>query len=57
MRMMLMPVSRVTGQDRALDRRRAAPARQQRGVDIDAAERKQVEHRLAAGSIHRPPRP
>ena len=36
--MMVTPVSRVTGQHRALDRRRTAPARQQRGVDVDAAE-------------------
>ena len=35
---MLMPVSRVAGQDRALDRRRTAPARQQRGMQVDAAE-------------------
>ena len=46
----------IAGQDRALDRRRAAPARQQRGVDVDAAEARHVEHRLrqdqAVGGDH-----
>ena len=36
----------VTSQNGALDRRRAAPARQQRGVDVDAAESRQIKHRL-----------
>ena len=44
--MMVMPVSRVAGLDGALDRRRAAPARQQRGVDVQAAEA------AAASSTH-----
>ena len=42
--MMLMPVSRVAGQDGVLDRRRAAPARQQRGVHVDHAEAGEREH-------------
>jgi hypothetical protein len=33
----------IAGQHRALDRRRAAPARQQRGVDVDAAEPRDLE--------------
>jgi hypothetical protein len=37
---------RVAGEDGALDRRRAAPARQQRSVNIDGAEARQREHRL-----------
>ena len=43
-RMTQTPVRRVAGHDRPLDRRRAAPARQQRGMD--------VEHRksLSSGS-------
>ena len=44
----------VAGEDRALDRRRAAPARQQRGVDVEAAQPRRVEDRLAAGSARRP---
>ena len=44
--MMVMPVSRVAGLDRALDRRRAAPARQQRGMDVQAAQARQLEHPL-----------
>ena len=35
---------RVAGQQGVLDWRRAAPARQQRGVDVDAAVRRQIEH-------------
>jgi hypothetical protein len=38
----VMPVC-VPGFDRALDRRRAAPARQQRGMDVQAAESRQFE--------------
>ena len=34
-RMIETPVSRVAGHDRPLDRRRAAPARQQRRVDVE----------------------
>ena len=34
-RMIETPVSRVAGHDRALDRRRAAPARQQRRMDVE----------------------
>jgi hypothetical protein len=37
---------RVSSLDGAMDRRRAAPARQQRGVDVDAAAARQVEHGL-----------
>ena len=44
----------VAGQDRALDRRRAAPARQQRGVDVEAAELAARRGSAAAGSAHRP---
>ena len=44
--MMVMPVSVVAGQDRRLDRRRAAPARQQAGVDVEAASPRRVQHRL-----------
>ena len=33
--MIVTPVSRVAGHDRALDRRRAAPPRQQRGVHVE----------------------
>jgi hypothetical protein len=47
---------RVAGLDGAMDRRRAAPARQQRGVDVDAAAARQVEHGLrqdqAVGGHH-----
>jgi hypothetical protein len=44
MRMMQMPVS-VSPASSALDRRRAAPARQQRGVDVDAAQSGYRQHR------------
>jgi len=37
----------VTGADGGLDRRGAAPARQQRGVDVDAAVGGQIQHVLA----------
>ena len=47
---------RVARLDRAMDRRRAAPARQQRSMDVDAAARRQVEHGLrqdqAVGGHH-----
>jgi hypothetical protein len=36
----------VAGQDRPLDGRRAAPARQQRGVDIQAPEARQLQYRI-----------
>ncbi len=36
----------VAGEDGALDRRRATPARQERGVDIEAAEPGRRQHRL-----------
>ena len=36
----------VAREDGALDRRGAAPARQQRAVDVQAAEPRQIEHRL-----------
>ncbi len=51
------PVSRVAGLDRALDRRRAAPARQQRGVHVPAAVRAGCRAPTAAGSGRRRPRP
>ena len=50
--MMEMPVSRVAGEQRALDRRRAAPARQQRGVDVECAVA--APPRAAAGGRSRP---
>ena len=37
---------RIAGEHRALDRRRAAPARQQRCVNVDAAEPRSLQHRL-----------
>ena len=43
----------VAGEDGALDRRRAAPARQQRGMDVEAAEPRRLQDRAAAGSGHR----
>ena len=43
--MIEMPVSRVAGEQRALDRRRAAPARQQRGMDVQRALRRGLEQR------------
>jgi len=46
----------IAGQDGALDGRRAAPARQERRVDVEAAVARHVEHRLgqqqAVGSDH-----
>jgi len=36
----------VAGLDGALDRRRAAPARQQRGVAVDAAQARSIQHHL-----------
>ena len=36
----------VARQDRAVDRRGPAPARQERGVDVEAAVARRVEHRL-----------
>ena len=45
MRMIVTPVVRIAGEQRALDRRGAAPARQQRGMDVDAAEPRHREHR------------
>ena len=48
----------VAGQDRALDRGRPAPARQQRRMQVDAAEARRVEHRRAAAAgRRRRPRP
>src|SRR6185437_16389519 len=47
----------VAGQDRALDRRRAAPAGEERGVDVDAAHFRGIEDRLwkdqTVGGDHR----
>ncbi len=37
---------RVAGHHRALHRRRAAPARQQRGMDVEAAQAGRLDHRL-----------
>jgi hypothetical protein len=46
----------VAGLDGAVDGRRAAPARQQRGVDVEAAQARRVEHPLrqdqAVGGHH-----
>ena len=54
--MIIMPVSRVAGHDGALDGRGAAPARQQRGMAIVAAEPRALEDRLgqnqAVGDDH-----
>ena len=44
MRMTITAVSRVAGHDGALDRRGAAPARQLRGVQVEAAEARRLEH-------------
>jgi hypothetical protein len=46
MRMRVTPVSRIAGQDGALDRRRAPPARQQRGMDVHTAPHRNIQHRL-----------
>ena len=46
MRMTITPVSRSPAMIGALDRRRAAPARQQRGVQVEAAVARRVEDRL-----------
>ncbi len=54
--MMVMPVRGIAGLDRALDRRGAAPARQQRRVDVQAAQTRRDQHPLRAGS-GRTPRP
>ena len=64
--MIVMPVSLVARLDRARDRRRAAPARQQRCMNVQRRKLRQsdptaqptrnVEHLLAAGSAHRRPR-
>ena len=43
----------IAGHDGAVDRRGAAPARQQRGVQVEAAERRRIENRPAAGSCRR----
>ena len=51
--MMVMPVSRVAGEDRALDRRRPPPARQQRGMDVEAAAAAGSPGSRAAASGHR----
>ena len=42
--------NRVAGHDRALDRRRTAPARQQRGMDVDASLPRRIEDRLRQDS-------
>ena len=43
----------VAGEDGALDRGRPAPARQQRGMDIEAAEPRALQDRAAAAAGHR----
>ncbi len=43
MRMMVMPVVRVAGEDGALDGRRPPPAGQERCVDVDAAQARDRE--------------
>jgi hypothetical protein len=56
MRMTCTPVTAVAGHDRPLDRRGAAPARQQRGVQVEAAQARRVQHLrgqdLAEGDHH-----
>ena len=42
--MMLIAGLAVAGEDGVLDRRRAAPAGQQRGVDVDHAQRGERQH-------------
>jgi hypothetical protein len=44
--MMVTPVSRIARFDGAMDRRGAAPARQQGRVDVEAAQARQVQHPL-----------
>ena len=51
------PVSRLAVHDRPLDRRGAAVAGQQRGVDVDGAARRRCRSRCAAGSGRRRRRP
>ncbi len=51
------PVSRIAGENRALDRRCTAPARQQRGMHVPAAEAAASRARVAAGSGRRRRRP
>ena len=46
MRMTCTPVIASPAMMRALDRRRAAPARQQRRMQIEAAELRRIEHGL-----------
>ena len=50
----VMPRRAVARLDRGLDRRGAAPARQERGVQIQAREPRRIEHRASAGSVRRP---
>ena len=42
---MQTPLCGIPGQHRALDRRRAAPAREQRGMDIDTAQTRRLQNR------------
>ena len=44
----------IAGEDRALDRRGAAPARQQRGMDVEAAIARRLAGSARAGSARRP---
>ena len=46
MRITQMPRLLVAGHEGALDRCRAAPARQERGMQVEAAERGRIEDRL-----------
>jgi hypothetical protein len=41
--MIVIPGFAIAGEERALDRRRAAPARQQRGMHVERAVRSDVE--------------
>ena len=54
--MIVTPVSAIAGDDRAVDRRGAAPARQQRRVDVDHARAAESPAARRAGSGRRPRR-
>ncbi len=43
--MIVTPLVGIAGEQRAMDRRRASPARQQRGVDVQAPATRYREHR------------
>ncbi len=54
MRMIVMPVRRIAGENRALNRSRAAPARQQRGVNVETAQARYRERRGRQNAARRP---